>query len=227
MNRATKALLCMTLASALAASGCVSAKKAPEAEQVFNYTDWGSFNTVLKSGNVLFGAGTDTHPGGKGSYTLQAVMFANSCAPQILSVTYDLDAPSHKAFKSQLAIGELRVDDMAPIKASYIYEFIRGKTKVFIDFNEAFNNEVLIDQLFKGHFIQVKVEVEGKELSFKFSLKNHVNAVKQAMNQCKEEAAFKGTGGAPAPVPAPKPAPSGSGPMPSTSPGKSDDSSFF
>lgn len=219
-----KALSCMALGLTVL-GGCVQARKAPEAGQVLSYTDWGSFNTVLKSGKVVFGAGSDTRPEGKGVYTIYTDMFAESCAPRFLTITFELDSSAAKSVKSQPAEGELRVDDLPPFKTACSYELRQGQTKVFIDFVESLNDKTFVDQLINGHFLRVKAVVEGKELSFKFTLKNHVNAVNRAIGQCKEEAAFKSGGGAPAP--AARPAPSGSGPLPGASPGKSEDSKYF
>lgn len=202
------------LALVLAAGGCVSAKKAQEAEEILTYTDWESFNRVQPDGNIRFGSGTDTKSQNGKTYSLYSVVFANTCDLTDLTVTYNLDKPSPKAFKSATATGEIRVDDQAPIQAPFTYQLYKDKDRVYIDFDKAWDNKPLVDQIMKGSVIRITAKVEGREMTFRFTLKKCVDSLKWTLHQCQEEQAFRGNGGSAAPA-----KPSGQAPAPAPSQG--------
>jgi hypothetical protein len=132
---------------------------------------------------------------------------------------FDKPFPKKTVVKNQK--GEVRVDDGKPFEIKYDYTAHEGKTEAFVDMDTLLSTQAIWEALQKGQMVSFKLTVEKTLLTPRFSLRNYANALRTAMNNCKEDAAFQGAA----------PASRGNGPAPQGRSGASsaddEDKKFF
>lgn len=219
-----KILLC--LAAALVLSGCQAAKnKAADENAIIEYFDWRYENFPGQDGGVVHAAVTGAKAANAADANrLFASAVSQNCASIVLSLSVN---DTGKTFAKDQRInglqGEVRVDDLAPRQITYDYDTMNAKPRIFVSFGRILDNEALRKELQNGQMVRFTVTLEKQTRVFKFSLKNINGAMSALVNNCKESAAFQGSGkGKPAPLP--------SGKAPQGPPGKGandDDKQFF
>lgn len=212
------------LVLALALPGCQTTNKAKsdaealaEAEAVYTYTDWSYGSIDATDGSVIFNAWTiSKREGSATTNSLLVNMSTGRCSAPYFRVTIGQEIPWNKEFRSQqLLHGEIRIDDNAAFPFDFKYIKPLNKKYIWFDVYDIIKIQPFYDQLFKGQMIRFQVTVENKAYNLRFTLRNHIKALKQALGNCEEATAFKA--GTP-----PKP-----GAPPAKAGGQDDDARYF
>lgn len=197
MRHATPALV---LALALCLPGCQAAKKASSEESaIYTYSDWSYSNTTLNNGSIAFLAKSQTKEQGKeGTSAIFIDAIAPACRNESFLVGATMDKPADKSVgRSENLLGEVRVDDLAPQPVQFTYQTKQGSKDIYFRTEDILGNNAFSKQVLGGQMIRFKFPVDKEVYNLRFTLRYAVAKARQAMQNCRDEAAFTGSGARP------------------------------